>query len=120
MKPRNGLISTVLLMTVGILRDYHQRRWAMFFIVLAALFSVFIGSVFLMDWLKERPLAFLVYWAMSGWLTITAALLAMFDLLLVRRSGVEAKRQLRKTMFVEAESGQDVPSRKEKSDVKNS
>lgn len=119
MKPRTGLISTVLLVTVGILRDYHQRRWAMFYIVLAALVTAFIGSVFFMDWLKERPLLFLGYWAMCGWLTITAALLAIFDLLLVRRSGLEARRHLRKTILEDAAAGDKVKSREEKSDVKN-
>jgi predicted tellurium resistance membrane protein TerC len=68
----------------GIIREQSTRRTVMFYSVLAALVVLFAGATFLDDWLRARPLLFLLYWAACAWITVLAVLLAIFDLLVVR------------------------------------
>ena len=65
----------------------------MFYGTLAALIVLFTGATVLDQWLRERPFAFLVYWAACAWITLLCVLLAIFDLLLVR---AQARRELRR------------------------
>ena len=62
---------------------------AMFVVVIVALVMLFLGSTFLAPVLdpKVRPGWFIFYWAVCAWVTVTAVLLAVFDLLLVRAQG---------------------------------
>jgi hypothetical protein len=73
----------------GLIRDQKARRQTMFYIVLVALLMLFCGATFLAPVLnpKEHPGWFISYWAVCGWITATAVLLAIFDLLLVRAQG---------------------------------
>lgn len=67
---------------------------AMFYLALAAMVMVFVGAVFFETVLRGHPLVFVGYWGLCAWLTVSAALLAMFDLLAVRAAGRAARRQL--------------------------
>lgn len=80
----------------GLVRDQRARRWAMFVVVLVAVVLLFLGSTFLAPVLDphQRPVWFIFYWGVCAWLTVTAVLLAMFDLLLVRAQGRAARRTL--------------------------
>ncbi len=80
----------------GLVRDQHTRRMTMFVVVLVALVLLFLGSTFLAPVLdpKLRPGWFIFYWAVCAWVTVTAVLLAVFDLLLVRAAGQKERRSL--------------------------
>jgi hypothetical protein len=82
--------------TRGLLRDQSARRWTMFGLVCAALGLLSGGATFLGPVLdpRSRPGWFIFYWFVCGWITATAALLAVFDLLLVRAQARAVKRAL--------------------------
>jgi hypothetical protein len=97
----------VLALSRAILRDQHARRQFMFYTVLAAMLMLFAGSTFLQAWLRENILVLLVYWAICGWLAITAALLAVFDILLLRAASRAARRQLERDYLRESKDEGD-------------
>ena len=80
----------------GMIRDQKMRRNTMFVLLLAALILLFCGSTFLQTRLspREHPVAFILFWFVCVWLTFTAFLLAIFDILLVRAQ----RRKLEKTL----------------------
>ena len=80
----------VIPITKGILRDRRVRRVVLFWLVMITLALIALGYWVLNDWLKEWPLLFLLYWFGCFWLTITFALLAVYDMLRVRQE--EKKR----------------------------
>jgi len=47
---------------------------------------------------REHPGWFLLFWVACGWLTLTAFLLALFDLLMVRAQDRAARRILREKL----------------------
>lgn len=69
----------------------------MFVLLLIALVLLFAGSTFLAPFLNPlKHLGWaLAFWIVCVWLTLTALLLAMFDLLMARRAGRAAQRDLR-------------------------
>ncbi len=80
----------------GLVRDQYSRRMAMFVIVLGALVMLFLGSTFLAPVLDPhlRPGWYIFYWGVCAWITVTAVLLAIFDLLLVRTQRRSERRTL--------------------------
>lgn len=91
----------LLQITRGIIRDPRTRRSAMFFLLLAALVQLFAGAVFLDGYLCARPLLFLLYWGFCAWITLAAALLALYDMLLIRAAARRASRLLRRGLLDE-------------------
>lgn len=69
----------------------------MFVTILLAMLFVFSGATFLQPILssREHPAWFLLFWLACAWLTMTALLLAVFDLLLMRAQSRAARRALR-------------------------
>ena len=86
--------------TRGLVRHQAMRRKLMFWTVILALLMLFCGATFLGPVLdpKIRPGWFAFYWLACAWVTITAVLLAIFDLLLVRVQAREEKRALAEKM----------------------
>ncbi len=82
--PRGWPFRWVLLYTRGLVVDQHLRRLTMFYVVIAAMVMAFAGDVFFAGWLREQLMRFAVYWLVCGWLTVLSALLAIYDLLLLR------------------------------------
>jgi biotin transporter BioY len=80
----------------GLVRDQKMRRTAMFYTVLGALVMLFCGATFLAPVLDPHDRAgwFIFYWFACAWITVTAVLLALFDLLLVRVQARAEKRRL--------------------------
>ena len=70
----------------------------MFATVLAAGGLLFSGSTFLRPVLDPRvhPCWFVLFWFACAWITLLAALLAVFDMLLVRAQARSAEKVLRK------------------------
>ncbi|MEO6872319.1 MAG: hypothetical protein ABI233_08900 [Chthoniobacterales bacterium] len=82
--------------TRGLVRDQQTRRMTMFVLVIVALVMLFLGATFLAPVLDPhlRPGWFIFYWAICAWITMTAVLLTIFDLLMVRARGRGEKRRL--------------------------
>jgi hypothetical protein len=80
--------------TRGLVRDQQTRRVTMLILVIVALVMLFLGATFLTPALNPRlrPGWFLFYWAVCAWVTVTAALLALFDLVLVRAQARKERR----------------------------
>lgn len=74
-----------------------MRRKTMFVLLVVAMVLLFAGSTILQRVLnpQEHPVWFLLFWGTCGWLTLTAMLLAIFDLLIVRLQARRAQRNLR-------------------------
>ncbi len=66
----------------------------MFFVMLSALVMLFFGATFLDGWLREHPVLFLFYWLACAWATLTAVLLALYDLLVIRAEVRRERRRL--------------------------
>jgi hypothetical protein len=94
------MISFATHATRGLVRDQNTRRKTMFVVVLLAVMMFFVGATFLAPVLnpRERPGWFILYWLACAWLTATAVLLAIFDLLMVRVQGRGVKRALAKRL----------------------
>ena len=101
-------ISFVIHATRGVVRDQVVRRKTMFALLVVALLLLFSGSTFLQGVINPRahPFWFVLFWLVCAWLTITAMLLAIFDLLIVRLAGRRAKRQLRDRLEETSNSNQ--------------
>ena len=89
--------SFVVHATRGLIRDPNARRKTMFTMVLVALMLLFSGSTFLQSALnpREHPVWFILFWLICAWLALTAMLLAIFDMLMVRAAARKAERILR-------------------------
>jgi hypothetical protein len=90
--------SFVIHATRGVIRDPKTRRRMMVFVLTTALILMILGTTMLQKVLDphERPGWFLFFWLVCAWLTTTAILLAVFDLLMVRTEARKAQRELRK------------------------
>lgn len=99
-----GPFRFVLAYTRGLIVDQHLRRTTMFYVVIAAMLMAFFGDLFMSDWLDFRHhlVRFVVYWLICGWLTVLAALLAVYDLLLLRIQHRLLRRELRARILAEA------------------
>jgi hypothetical protein len=92
--------SFVIHATRGLIRDQNTRRKAMFILLVAALALLLCGSTFLQAILnpREHPGRFIFFWVACGWLALTAILLAIFDLLMVKLEARKAERRLREKL----------------------
>jgi len=84
----------ILQISRGLLLTPQARRAMMFYSLLLALFLVFAGSTFLSSTIERHPWIFICYWGGTAWLTLLAVLLALSDLLKVRRAARFERRQL--------------------------
>ncbi|MDQ2868419.1 MAG: hypothetical protein M3R59_08435 [Verrucomicrobiota bacterium] len=84
----------------GLIRDQRTRRRAMFFMLIVAMLMVFAGVSFRQSALspKEHPIWIILYWAACGWITFTALLLALFDVLMVRLQARTERRALQQKL----------------------
>ena len=72
----------------------------MFITLVVAMFMVFLGTTFLQPLLssREHPGWFLFFWVTCAWFTLTALLLALFDLLFLRVQDRAARKSLREKL----------------------
>jgi predicted membrane protein len=86
--------------TRGVIRDQTMRRKTMFVLLIVALVLLFSGSTFLATTLNPREHLFLsiLFWAVCLWLTLTAMLLAVFDVLVVRAQARRARKLLHREL----------------------
>ena len=78
----------------------------MVIVLTIALILMVVGSTALRTTLNphERPGWFIFFWLICAWLTITAMLLALFDLLMLRAGARKERRALRDEMEKETTS----------------
>ena len=95
--------------TRGVLRDPKARRKTMALLLAGALILITFGLFGAKTWLEphEHPVRFIFFWVSCGWITLTALLLALLDVLLLR---TEARRR-RKRLGDEISEGSDVKRR---------
>ncbi len=81
----------------GLIRDVGMRRKAMLALLFVAVVMSIAGSTVLRGMLspREHVIAFFVFWIACGWFTLTALLLALYDLLAVGAQGRAERRALR-------------------------
>lgn len=84
----------IIPITRGIIREQRVRRSVIFFVMLGALAMLFVGATFLDHWLREHPALFVLYWFACAWATLTAMLLAFYDLIAVRAANARERRRL--------------------------
>jgi hypothetical protein len=84
----------IIQVSKGLIRSQRARRVMMFYSVLAALVMLFAGATLLWPFLREHAFIFLGYWAVCGWITLLAVLLALYDLVKVRAEATRARRAL--------------------------
>jgi len=104
------VLQLIILIAKGIIRSQRSRRILMFYTVLAAMIMMFAGATFLESRLRQHPLLLLGFWAFCGWLTILSALLAIFDLLMLRVIARTAREELKAKYLrpkTEADNDQD-------------
>lgn len=84
----------------GVLRDQRTRRKVMVILLALALLLLILGGTFLAPFLnpREHLVWSLCFWIVCIWLTLTAMLLAIFDLLMVRLEARRAERALREKL----------------------
>jgi hypothetical protein len=90
------MVRFIIQATRGVIRDARVRRKTMAVLLVLALAMVAAGVFALGPWLdpREHPARFLVFWFVCGWLTVTALLLALLDLLMVRAIARRARQAL--------------------------
>jgi hypothetical protein len=83
--------------TRGLLRHPGTRRKAMAVLLVVALIMIGLGLFGRGSWLAPRDHAvrFILFWFACGWITLTAVLLALLDLLLLRAETRQARKALR-------------------------
>ncbi len=93
-------VSFVVHATRGLIRDQNTRRKAMLFLLMLALLLLILGFTFLQPALnpQEHPWCVIFFWIVCIWLTFTALLLALFDLLVLRLQARRAERALRERL----------------------
>ena len=92
--------SFVVHATRGVIRDQSTRRKAMLFLLALALLLLIAGFTFLQPALnpREHPWRVIFFWVVCIWLTFTALLLALFDLLVLRLQARRMERALREKL----------------------
>jgi hypothetical protein len=93
---RLKIVSFAIHSARGVIRDQSTRRRVMFITLLIAMVMLFFGTTFLQSLLspREHPGWFLFFWLACAWLTLTALLLALFDLLMLRARDRAARKML--------------------------
>ena len=96
-EPQLRKVSFIVHATRGVIRDQKVRRKMMLGCLIAAVVLLIAGSTILQTALDPRAHRgwFFLFWFGCAWLTLTAMLLALFDLLALRLESRRARRALR-------------------------
>jgi uncharacterized membrane protein len=93
-------VSFIAHATRGVIRDQQTRRKAMVLCLGIAVLLLLAGFTVLQAALNpgEHPWFVIFFWIACVWLTFTAMLLAVFDLLIIRLQARRAQRALREKL----------------------
>ena len=97
-------VSFVVHATRGLLRDQRTRRKAMVVLLALAVLMLVAGFTVFQSALnpREHPWFVILFWLACVWLTFTALLLAIFDLVAIRSETRRAQRALREKLEADA------------------
>jgi len=101
--------SFVVHATRGVIRGQSTRRKAMLLLLALALLLLIAGFTFLQPALnpQEHPWRVILFWIVCIWLTFTAMLLALFDLLVLRLEARRVERALREKLEAARSTSKD-------------
>src|SRR5690348_14596954 len=93
-------VSFIAHATRGVIRDQKTRRKAMVVLLGVALLMLIAGFTIFQSALnpREHPWFVIIFWLACVWLTFTALLLALFDLIVIRLQARRAQRVLRERL----------------------
>ena len=93
-------VSFIVHATRGVLRDQRTRRKAMAFCLGLAVLMLVAGFTIFQSAMnpREHPWFVILFWIACVWLTFTALLIAIFDLLIIRTEARRAQRALREKL----------------------
>lgn len=93
-------VSFVVHATRGVIRDQRTRRKAMVVLLALAVLMLLAGFTVFQSALNPRdhPWLVILFWIVCVWLTFTALLLALFDLLIIRLEARRTQRVLREKL----------------------
>jgi hypothetical protein len=93
-------VSFIIHATRGVLRDQKTRRKSTALLLVIAVLMLLAGFTVLQSFMnpREHPWFVILFWVACVWLTFTALLLALFDLLIVRLEARRAHRALREKL----------------------
>jgi hypothetical protein len=91
-RPRRDLPAAPLVESVGMFADSPTRRWLAGLSLLLAVVMVILGMTAFASRLKGYD--FLAYWTVCFGLTSVAAVLALLDMLVIKRQSRKAQRDL--------------------------
>jgi len=93
-------VSFVAHATRGVIRDQRTRRKVMVALLALAVLMLVAGFTVFQSALnpREHPWFVILFWLACVWLTFTALLLAIFDLIVIRSETRRAQRALRETL----------------------
>lgn len=93
-------VSFIVHATRGIIRDQRTRRKAMVVLLALAVLMLAAGFTVFQSALNphEHPWVVILFWIACVWLTFTAMLLALFDLIIIRSEARRAHRALRERL----------------------
>jgi len=96
-------ISFIVHATRGVIRDQKTRRKAMALLLALAVLMLLAGFTVLQSFMNPRghPWFVILFWVACVWLTFTAMLLALFDLLIIRLESRRTQRALREKLETE-------------------
>ena len=101
--------SFVVHATRGVIRDQNVRRKTMLVLLMLELLLLISGFTFLQPALnpQEHPWRVILFWIVCIWLTFTAMLLALFDLLVLRLEARRVERALREKLEAARSTSKD-------------
>ena len=93
-------VSFIVHATRGLIRDQRTRRKAMVVLLGLAVLMLLAGFTIFQSALnpREHPWFVILFWIACVWLTFTALLLALFDLIVIRLEARRAQRVLREKL----------------------
>lgn len=105
-------VSFIVHVTRGVIRDQKTRRKGMVILLGLAVLMLIAGFTIFQSALnpREHPWFVILFWIACVWLTFTAMLLAIFDLIVIRLQARRAQRALRENL--ESGGTDSVPSDK--------
>lgn len=89
-KPLAVVIATGLV----VLHTRRYRRNLLFALTLVTLLWTFVGAAFIGGALMQRPVAFAIYWLVCLLLVLALSVMALYDLMRVRREHHRERRKL--------------------------
>jgi hypothetical protein len=98
---------SILQLTRAFIREQRLRRSMMFYTSLGSVLMLFVGAVVIDGTLREKPVVFVIWWAVCAWLMLTSLLLALFDMLAIRAAARRARRDLARQIFKENHPDED-------------